>query len=135
MQDPGGATLVFEAIRGRFSRLPLVWADGLCRRVATWRPAIPVRLEAVERTGPGFELLPRRWVVERTFAWPGRHRRLAKENEGATSSREAFVAPATWHLMARRLARRCARQLSQHALRGRPRRLGGVERRRDDGLR
>jgi putative transposase len=110
VQDPDGAKLVFEAIRGRFSRLKLVWADGIYERivawVAAWRAARPIRLEVVERTEPGFKVLPRRWVVERTFAWLGRCRRLSKDYEGTTSSSEAFVKLAMIHLMARRLVRK-----------------------------
>ena len=110
VQDPDGARLVFESIRGRFSRLKLVWADAIDGRVAewaaAWRPAKPVRLEVVERTGPGFKVLPRRWVVERSFAWLGRCRRLSKDYEGTVSSSEAFVKLAMCHLMVRRLVRR-----------------------------
>ena len=66
-----GAKLVFDRMRGRFSRLKLVWADGIYERiagwVAAWRPARPIRLLIVKRTEPGFRILRRRWVVERTF--------------------------------------------------------------------
>jgi putative transposase len=113
IQDPEGAKLVFDSIRGRLSRLNRVWADGIYRRVvdwvAAWRSASPVRLEVVERTGPGFRVLPRRWVVERTFAWLGRCCRLSKDYEGMTSSSEAFVKLAMSPLMARRLVKRLGR--------------------------
>ena len=113
IQDYDGAKLVFEAIRGRFSRLRLVWADGAYRRMAGWvaarRPARPIRLEVVNRVGPGFQLLKRRRVVERTFAWLGRNRRLSKDYEETVESSEAFVKLAMVHLMARRLARRLKR--------------------------
>ena len=69
--------------------------------------AVPVRLQVVpRRLAHGFEVLPRRWVVERTFAWLGRYRRLSKDYEATCSSSEAFVKLAMAHLMARRLARR-----------------------------
>ena len=114
IQDPEGAKLVFAAMRGRFSRLKLVWADGIYKRivdwVASWRPAWPIRLEVVERTlAHGFAVLPRRWVVERTFAWLGRCRRLSKDYEATTSSSEAFIKLAMIHLMARRLVKRLQR--------------------------
>jgi putative transposase len=107
IQDYDGLKLVFERIRGRFSRLRLVWADGIYKRmvrwVADWRPAHPICLQIVERTGPGFKVLKRRWVVERTFAWLGRCRRLSKDYEGKSASSEAWVKLAMIHLMARRL--------------------------------
>jgi Transposase DDE domain len=110
VQDYDGIRLVFGAIRGRFSRLRLVWADGMYERragwVRAWRPARPIRLEIVRRDGPGWAVLPRRWVVERTFAWLGRWRRLSKDYEATTGSSEAFVKLAMAHLMARRLARK-----------------------------
>ena len=112
IQDYDGLKLVFEAIRGRFSRLRLVWADGMYERmadwVARWRPARPVRLQVVKRTEPGFKVLKRRWVVERTFAWLGRCRRLSRDYEATTASSEAFVKLAMIHLMARRLVKKLA---------------------------
>jgi putative transposase len=109
IQDYDGLKLVFGRIRGRFSRLRLVWADGIYKRmiawVARWCPAYPIRLQIVERTQPGFKVLKRRWVVERTFAWLGRCRRLSKDYEGKTESSEAWVKLAMIHLMARRLVR------------------------------
>ena len=109
VQDDEGARLIFGSIRGRFGRLKLVWADGSYKRVADWvaahRPASPVRLEVVERAGPGFQVVKRRWVVERTFAWPGRNRRLSRDHEGTMSSSEAFVKLAMVHLMARRIVK------------------------------
>jgi putative transposase len=109
IQDYQSLKLVFERIRGRFSRLRLVWADGIYKRmiawVAAWRATCPIRLRIVERTEPGFKVLKRRWVVERTFAWIGRCRRLSKDYEGKTDSSEAWVKLAMIHLMARRLVR------------------------------
>jgi putative transposase len=109
IQDYQGLKLVFERIRGRFSRLRLVWADGIYKRmiiwVANWRPTSPIRLQIVERTEPGFRVLKRRWVVERTFAWIGRCRRLSKVYEGKTDSSEAWVKLAMIYLLARRLVR------------------------------
>jgi putative transposase len=52
----------------------------------------------------GFAVLPRRWVVERTFAWLGRSRRLSKDYEGLPETHEAWVQVAMIHLMLKRLA-------------------------------
>jgi putative transposase len=114
VQDPDGAKLLFDSIQGRFSRLRRVWADGIYSRLSAWvwawRRAWPIRLEVVpRRPAPGFEVLPRRWVVERTFAWLGRYRRLSKDYEETCSSSEAWIKLAMSHLMARRLARKLKR--------------------------
>ena len=61
-------------------------------------------LAIVRRTEPGFKLLPRRWVVERTFAWLGRNRRLSKDYEQLPEVSEAMVYAAMVRLMLRRLA-------------------------------
>jgi transposase len=64
-------------------------------------------LEIVKRSdqAKGFEVLPRRWVVERTFGWFGRNRRLAKDFETTIASSEAWLYLASVQLLARRLAR------------------------------
>ena len=113
VQDYDGRKRVFEPIRGRFSRLKPVWADGMYQRMVAWvarrRAARPIRLAIVKRTGPGSRVLPRRWVVERTFAWLGRWRRLSKDYEGTASSSEAWVKLAMIHPMARRLVKKMHR--------------------------
>jgi putative transposase len=55
--------------------------------------------------GQGFQVLPRRWVVERTFAWLGRYRRMSKDYEGLTQTSEGMIYAAMVHLMVRRLVR------------------------------
>ncbi len=112
IQDPDGAKLVFETIRGRFTRLKKVWADGIYQRVIAWVAAFrrwkPITLAIVKRSddAAGFEVLPQRWIVERTFGWLGRSRRLSKDYEGTTSSSEAFIKLAMIHLMTRRLVKK-----------------------------
>ena len=71
------------------------------------RPWRKVRLEIVKRpTGvKGSQLLPWRWIVERTFGWLGRYRRLSKDYEYLTQTSEAVIRVAMIHLMVRRLAR------------------------------
>ena len=71
------------------------------------RPWRKVRLEIVKRPegAKGFLLLPKRWIVERTFAWLGRYRRLAKDYEYLPRTSETMIRVAMIHLMVRRLAR------------------------------
>ena len=87
------------------------WADGgyagkLIQWVSALRPGRPLKLEIVKRSDKvkGFYVLPRRWVVERTFGWLGRHRRLSKDYEYLTETSESMIRIAMIKLMARRLA-------------------------------
>jgi putative transposase len=112
VQDRDGAKLLLEVLRHQFSRLRLIWADGayggeLLAWVWALRPWRKVRLEIVKRpTGvKGFQLLPWRWIVERTFGWLGRYRRLSKDYEYLTQTSEAMIRVAMIHLMVRRLVR------------------------------
>ena len=70
------------------------------------RAWLGVTLQVVKRSeaAQGFELLPKRWVVERTFAWLGKYRRLSKDYEALPQTSEAWIYVAMLHLMARRLA-------------------------------
>ena len=105
-----GAALVFDRIRQRFNWLELVWADGgyNARQVEHAVAAQPpLRVEIVKRPddSSGFIVLPRRWVVERTFSWFGRNRRLAKDYENLADTLAAFITLACIQLALRRLAR------------------------------
>lgn len=108
IQDRDGAKLVFEQLKGEFARLQLIWADGGYRgkliewvkQFAGWTLEIVKRNDALK----GFHVLPRRWVVERTFGWLGRYRRLSKDYEELTSSSESMILIAMIYLMSRRLA-------------------------------
>jgi putative transposase len=115
VQDRDGARSVLEAIRGRFHRRKTVWADGgYAGALVEWvRDTFRARglvLEIVKRPGDvkGFVVRPRRWVVERTFGWLGRSRRLSKDDEETTASSEAMVKIAMIHRMARRLVKKLA---------------------------
>jgi transposase len=110
MQDRDGAALVLARIRGRFPWLELIWADAGydARQVKTAAVAIPVlTIEIVRRSDAvsGFHVQPRRWVVERTFSWFGRNRRLAKDYENLADTLAAFVTLAAIRIALKRLAR------------------------------
>ena len=108
IQDYHAAPAVLWRLRGRFPRLRLIWADaGYAGALVAWtRRVCHWTLELVRRRegAKGFEVLPRRWVVERTFAWLGRYRRLSKDYEQLSQSSESMVLLAMINLMTRRLA-------------------------------
>lgn len=111
IQDRDGAALVLDKIHQSFPGVELVWADGgyNAHQVKTIAEAnAPLRVEIVKRSDDvkGFVVLPRRWVVERTFSWFGRNRRLAKDYENLAKTLTAFVSLAAIQLGIRRLARR-----------------------------
>jgi transposase len=109
IQDRDGAPGLLAAIRYLFPWLRHVFADGgyagdkLALALAAngqWQ------IEIVKRSDcAGFHVLPRRWVVERTFAWLNRNRRLAKDFEATVASSQAWIYLASVQLLARRLAR------------------------------
>ena len=107
IQDRDGAKLVLTKLLGRFPRLELIWADAAyAGALVDWARAVGGWvLEIVRRPkdSHSFEVLPRRWVVERTLAWLGRCRRLSKDYEELPKSSEAWVHIAMIHLMLRRL--------------------------------
>jgi len=110
LQDRAGAKLVLAALAAAgFPRLRLLWADGGYRgKLVAWVwEHCGWLLQIVKRNDDvkGFQVLPRRWVVERTFAWLSRYRRLSKDYEYLTASSEAMITIAMIHLMLVRLAR------------------------------
>ena len=108
IQDRDGAKLVIDKLTGRFPRMRLVWADaGYAGKLIEWVWALTGwALEIVKRPRDShhFQVLPRRWVVERTFAWLSRCRRLSKDYEALSDTTEAWIHIAMIHLMIRRLA-------------------------------
>jgi len=107
-QDRDGALVVLDGLRRLYPRLRLIWADGAYRGKrldALFANPRVWRLEVVKRSDPtgGFKVLPRRWVVERTFGWLGRSRRLARDYEGLARTACAFIKMAMIQLMLRRL--------------------------------
>jgi len=108
IQDPAGAKLVLGKITGRFPRLALIWADGIYASVVGWvREQCGWTLEIVARdpAQKGFRVLPKRWIVERTFGWFNRARRLSKEYEADPRMSEGMIYLASIRLMLRRLDR------------------------------
>jgi len=108
IQDRDGARLLFEQMRERFPRLQLLWADGgyggpklgdWLKQTCHWLLSIVKRSAEVA----GFQVLPKRWIVERTFGWLNRSRRLSKDYEQLPASEEAWVYVAMTRLMLRRL--------------------------------
>ena len=108
MQDRDGAKLALHRLQRCFPRLQLLWADaGYAGQLIEWvRTWTGWTLEIVKRARNShqFEVLPRRWVVERTFAWLGRCRRLSKDFEALCETTEAWINIAMIQLMLRRLA-------------------------------
>lgn len=104
----GGTSLLTQAYE-RFSRLKLIWADhAYAGGLVNWaKHACGRVIQIVERSAgvKGFTLLPRRWVVERTFSWLGNCRRLSKDYEFNPRSSESWIQAAMIRLMVRRLAR------------------------------
>ena len=112
VQDKPGAKQLLTQLKQKLSlpRLQLMWADGGYRGQPIidwvqerfgWSWQVVKRNENVK----GFEVLPRRWVVERTFGWLNNYRRLSKDYEELTDTSETFIYLAMSHIMLRRLAR------------------------------
>ena len=108
IQDRDGAKLVFMKLANRFPRLKLIWADGgYAGKLISWVDAFcGLILEIVKRSDvqKGFKLLPHRWIVERTFGWFGRYRRLSKDYEEHTTKSECMIQIAMINLMLKRLS-------------------------------
>jgi len=110
IQDSHGAVPLLKSLGRAFPKLRYIFADSIYRGeklinaladLGKWTIEIVARAE----TAKAFEVLPRRWVVERTFAWLGRNRRLAKDFEVSIASAQAWITIASVQLLSRRLAR------------------------------
>jgi transposase len=109
IQDRDAASRLLAGLREKFSTISLVWADGgYAGRLVTWAAKVlSCTVEVVKRTDDvkGFKVLPRRWVVERTFAWISKHRRCVRDYETLPEHHEAMIYISMIMTMSRRLAR------------------------------
>ena len=110
LYDGHAARKVLTALFSKMDTVKKIWADGAYKgeEFIQWvKEQFDCVLAVVKKqnTGKGFEVLPRRWVVERTFAWLGRSRRLSKEYERKPTSSAGQVYLASSRLMLRRLAK------------------------------
>ncbi len=109
VQDRDGARPLLWRLRVAHRRIRLVWADAAyAGRLVAWAAAtLRLRVQLVRRRlAHAFEVLPRRWVVERTFAWLSRYRRTVRDYERLPEHHQAMVQWAMITIMTRRLARR-----------------------------
>jgi putative transposase len=111
VQDRDGARHLLGPLASKFLSLRQLWADGAyAGELVPWVTQLrgrlrPLRMQIVRRPEGvrGFEVLPRRWVVERTFGWWGRFRRLSKDYEFHTATSEAMIHLVMIAIMLRRL--------------------------------
>jgi len=109
IQDRDGAKLAMTKLKDKFPRLKLIWADaGYAGQLIDWTMALGQWvLQIIKRNTnlTTFVVLPRRWVVERTFGWFSKYRRLSKDYESLPFSSEAMIRLAMINLMVHRLKR------------------------------
>src|ERR1700704_1396397 len=108
IQDRDGAKPVLTALVARFPGLQLIWADGgYAGKFVTWATLVlqrPLVMVKRPRHTQGFQVLQWRWIVERTFGWLNRSRRLSKDFEALSATTEAWIRIAMIQLIIRRLA-------------------------------
>jgi transposase len=106
VQDRQGARPLLWNTRRACRHIRHVWADAAYTgKLATWAAVMNMTLQIVSKRDPhAFEVLPRRWVLERTFAWVTKHRRTVRDYERLPASHEAMILWAMTALMTRRLA-------------------------------
>ena len=105
-----GAQIVLRQVLGWFTWLRLLWVDGgytgdaFAQWVKELRPKLEVEVVKRSDDTSGFKVLPHRWVVERTFGWLMRHRRLVRDYENTETSAQAWIFIAMIRIQLRRLA-------------------------------
>ena len=107
-QDRDGAKLLLQCLEGSCKKLRRIWVDGGYRGALLGWVSEQFRfvMQVIMRSDgqKGFHVLPRRWVVERTFAWLNHNRRLCKDYEVLPETSEAMIHLGMIHIMLRRLA-------------------------------
>ena len=110
IQDRDGAKLVFKRLKKYFLKLKIIWADGgYAGKLVAWVNRYGGwKLEIVKRTDDlkGFKVVPKRWIVERTFGWLNHYRIFAKDYQLDTKTSETMIYIAMTHIMVRRLSRK-----------------------------
>lgn len=109
VQDRDGARPLLELLTASCHKVRLVWADGgYAGKLVAWAgDTLGLTLRIVKRSDlPGFQVLPRRWVVERTLAWIASHRRCVRDYERLPAHHEAMVRWAMIRTTSKRLARK-----------------------------
>jgi putative transposase len=112
VQDRAAATSLIKLLVGMYCRVQIIWADGgysgsLIQWVKQLRPFGKLKLEIVRRCDQtkGFKVLPKRWIVERTFGWFYKSRRLCRDYEVRIDHSEAMIRICMIRLMVKRLAK------------------------------
>jgi transposase len=108
VSDLAGAKQLLKGSRRLFPKLRLIWADSAYAGLVAWALRFwdrTVQLLKRPAGAIGFVVVPRRWVVERTFGWWMQYRRLWRDSEALTSVSETMITVAMIHLMARRVSK------------------------------
>ena len=117
--DGHAAKQVLSALSSVVKTVKKIWADGayIGQEFSDWcKESFNIVIEVVKKKkGKGFHVLPRRWVVERTFAWLNRYRRLSKDYERKPTSSQSHVYVASIRLMLRRIFKERAKKLAESA--------------------
>ena len=105
LQDRDGARLVLTRLKILFPTLKVVFADGgYSGKLLQWVEQLKAFvLNIIKRTDKGFKILPKRWIVERTFGWFGKYRKLSKDYERLTENSESVIKLAMINLMLKRI--------------------------------
>jgi len=104
IQDRDGAKTLLQRLHGQLPRLQVIWADGAYAGIVDWvKQTLGWVLTTILRPlgAKGYVHLPRRWIVERTFGWFGRYRRLSKDYEHYPRNSETWIIISSIHRLSR----------------------------------